>query len=294
MKRVLITGASGFLGTNIKEYLIKKDYHLTCLGLDADSDIVCDLSQDTFAIDNIDYVIHLAGKAHMIPKTAAEKEAFFKVNYEGTKNLIESVKHIPIKALVFISTVAVYGRDAGELIDENQPLLGTTPYALSKIKAEEYLRDFSKKTPFKVIILRLPLVTGKHPVGNLKGMANAIKKGYYFRIGKADAQRSIIAASDIAKVLPELFEIEGTYNFTDCTHPKISDIDSVLAKKYNKRIKSLPYTLLKFIGKIGDVITFFPFNSTKFEKLTKTLTFSNDKILSKIKFKPVNGLKDIM
>lgn len=292
--KLLLTGHSGFLGLNIKEFLIKDGFNIKSLGRSSDSDIICDLSCNVIEIGEIDFVIHAAGKAHIVPKTQEEKDDFFKVNVEGTQNLLQSIKNSNVKTLVFISTVAVYGRDAGELIDEDHPLQGETPYAVSKIKAEELVREFGEKHNCKVIILRLPLITGKNPVGNLKGMANAIKRGYYFRIGKGDAQRSIIAATDIAKALPELFMIEGTYNFTDCTHPKISDIDEVLAKKYNKSIKKLPFSLLKFIGKIGDVITFFPFNSNKFEKLTKTLTFSNDKILSKINFRPVNGLNDIM
>ena len=122
----------------------------------------------------------------------------------------------------------------------------------------------------------------------------AIQKGYYFRIGKGEAKRSIIAASDIAKAIPELFLTEGIYNFTDCYHPTIADIDTILAKKYQKRIKVLPKFVLQVMAKIGDIIPVVPFNTNKFEKLTTSLTFSNKKILEKIKFKPINGLNEIM
>ena len=293
MSNILLTGHSGFLGSHIKTFLRGKDYNIINLGRSKDSDIICDLGNETFQSKNIDYVIHVAGKAHSIPKNQAQIDEFYKVNYQGTKNLIHSIGNLKIKTFIFISTVAVYGKEAGELIDEISPLLGDTPYALSKIKAERALLDFSKAKNIKVVILRLPLITGEGAVGNLNSIIKAIKKGYYFRIGKGDAKRSIIAAVDVAEVMPELFEIEGTYNYTDCIHPKISEIDTVISIKYNKKVQTLPFSLMKLISNIGEIFPFFPFNKTRFKKLTKTLTFSNKKILNQINYKPLKGLSEI-
>ncbi|MFY9243734.1 MAG: NAD-dependent epimerase/dehydratase family protein [Polaribacter sp.] len=293
IKKILVTGHSGFLGAYIKDYLESVGYEIIKLGRSKDSDIVCDISKDIFSAANIEAVIHVAGKAHSIPKTEKEKEEFFKVNTQGSKNVLQSIATTNIKSFIFISTVAVYGKETGQLIDENEGLLGNTPYALSKIQAEKLVVEFGKTNNCKVVILRLPLITGQNPVGNLQSMINAIQKGYYFRIGVGEAKRSIISAVDVAKVIPELLNIHGIYNYTDCTHPTIAQIDTVIAKKYNKKIKKLPKSLLKWIAKVGDSIPFFPFNSSKFEKLTNTLTFSNKKILQQIKFKPINGLTDI-
>tara|TARA_R110001606_G_scaffold237731_1_gene385756 strand:+ start:50 stop:931 length:882 start_codon:yes stop_codon:yes gene_type:complete len=293
MKKVLLTGFSGFLGNTILDFLEYNKYEVVKVGRNNKADIKCDLSLDKLPNVEVDYVIHVAGKAHVIPKTDIEKDEFFKVNYNGTKNLLTGLNLVKLKTIIFISTVAVYGKETGELINETAPLLGVTPYSLSKIKAEEILIKFGAKNNIKVVVLRLPLITGKNPVGNLSGLSNAIQKGYYFRIGKGDAQRSIISAKDVAKVIPELLNLNGIYNYTDCTHPTIAQIDTVIANKYNKKIKKLPKFLLELISKIGDIIRVFPFNSSKFEKLTKTLTFSNKKILQHIKFKPINGLSDI-
>ena len=108
------------------------------------------------------------------------------------------------------------------------------------------------------------------------------------------AKKSIISASDIANLIPELFDLNGVYNLTDTSHPMISEIDSIIAKKFNKKIKSIPIYLIKVIAKIGDIFYFFPFNSSKFEKLTKNLTFSNKKIFNDIKYRPSKGLSDIV
>lgn len=294
MKKILLTGYSGFLGSAILDFFIKEKYEVIKVGRDKNADIRFDLSIDTLPQVDADYVIHVAGKAHVIPKTDTEKEAFFKVNFTGTKNLLGGLDLKKLKTFIFISTVAVYGVDSGELIEENHPLKGNTPYALSKIKAEETLINFGKKNNVNVVVLRLPLITGKNPVGNLRSIIKAIQKGYYFRIGKGEARRSLISVEDVANVIPHLLTLNGVYNYTDCNHPKISEIDTVIAKKYEKKIKKLPKSLLKGIAKIGDIITFFPFNSSKFEKLTNTLTFSNKKILKEINYRPINGLKDIL
>ncbi|WP_334058744.1 NAD-dependent epimerase/dehydratase family protein [Polaribacter sp. P097] len=294
MGKVLLTGFSGFLGSTILNFLESENYEIIKAGRNKESDIQFNLLKDTLPKVDVDYVIHVAGKAHVIPKTELEKEAFFKVNFIGTKNLVDGLNLKKLKTFIFISSVAVYGVDSGELIEENHPLKGNTPYALSKIKAEELLIDFGKRNNIKIVILRLPLITGKNPVGNLSSIIKAIQKGYYFRIGKGEAKRSLISALDVANVIPHLLNLNGVYNYTDCHHPEIAEIDSAIAREYNKKIRKLPKIILKVIGKFGDIIPLFPFNSNKFEKLTSTLTFSNRKILKKINYRPLSGLKDIV
>jgi len=294
MKKILLTGSSGFLGSYILDFLENKNYKVVKVGRSSRSDIKIDLSLKELPKIEVDYLIHVAGKAHVIPKTVEEKEIFFKVNYIGTNNLLKGINPLKLQSIIFISSVAVYGKEVGELINEKSPLLGNSPYALSKIQAEQSIIDFGTTNNIKTVVLRLPLVTGKKPLGNLRAIIKAIKKGYYFRIGKGQAKKSIIAASDIANLIPELFDLNGVYNLTDISHPMISEIDSIIAKKFNKKIKSIPIYLIKVIAKIGDMFYFFPFNSLKFEKLTKNLTFSNKKLFNDIKYRPSNGLSEIV
>ena len=292
--KILLTGSSGFLGSHILDFLENENYEVIKVGRSLTSDINIDISLNKLPEIDVDYVIHVAGKAHVIPKTEKEKKEFFNVNFIGTNNLLFGLDTTKLQSIIFISTVAVYGKEVGELIDEKSPLLGNTPYAISKIKAEQSIIDFGIINNIKTVVLRLPLVSGKNPLGNLGAMIKAIKKGYYFRIGKGEAKKSIISASDIANLIPELFDLNGVYNLTDIRHPMISEIDSIIAKKFNKKIKSIPIYLIKVIAKIGDLIYFFPFNSSKFEKLTKNLTFSNKKLFDEIKYRPSNGLSDIV
>ena len=83
----------------------------------------------------------------MTPKTKAEKQAFFDVNLQGTKNLCAALERRGVpRAFIFISTVAVYGCEYGEEITEEYPLGGKTPYAMSKRLAEEFLHKMVLQT----------------------------------------------------------------------------------------------------------------------------------------------------
>lgn len=293
MGKVLLTGGSGFLGSYILDFLKNEKYEVVKVGRSEKSDVKIDLSVTKLKKMEVDYVIHVAGKAHVIPKTDEEKEEFFKVNYIGTKNLLEGLDATKVQSIIFISTVAVYGKETGELIDENSPLNGDTPYAQSKKLAEGKILSFCNSNNVNVIILRLPLITGKSPKGNLCSIMQAIKKGYYFRIGNGDARRSMVAALDIAKLIPDLFNKNGIYNLTDRRHPSFKEIDSHIASYYGKSIKKMPVWLLAALAKVGDVIRFFPLNSIKFDKMTKSLTFSDDKAVRELNWNPDNALKYI-
>lgn len=181
MKKLLFTGASGFLGNNLKP-ILSQIYSIKTLGLSDEDDIKVDLAKGVPEIkDSFDIVLHAAGKAHTVPRAEAEKKVFFDVNYQGTVNLCKALEKSCLpKAFVFISTVAVYGLEKGENITEEYPLNGDTPYALSKIQAERFLTDWCKEHNVILGILRPSLLAGKNPPGNLGDMIKGIATGSIF------------------------------------------------------------------------------------------------------------------
>src|SRR5690606_13439252 len=140
---LLFTGASGFLGQNVKP-LLERKYEVTTMGISEGDDIKVNLATTVPVIsETFDVVFHAAGKAHTVPKTEVEKQAFYDVNYQGTVNLCKALEQTTLpKAFIFVSTVAVYGLEFGENITEAHPLNGDTPYALSKIQAEQFLTEW--------------------------------------------------------------------------------------------------------------------------------------------------------
>lgn len=293
---ILTTGGSGFLGSVLTNFL-KRDNKL--FDIQDFSDIRMDITKP-FEIDinsSFDIIIHAAGKAHLIPLSVKEEKAFYDVNYIGTINLCQAIDKLinKPKAFIFISTVAVYGLEKGEMITESYPLNGITPYAKSKILAEKYLIDWSSKNNIILSILRLPLVVAPNPPGNLGAMINGIKTGKYFSIGKADAKKSMVWGEDIAQVIPKLAETGGIYNLTDGYHPTFRELEKSISFALDKsQPRKIPLIVAKVFAAIGDLLgKRAPINTRKLNKITSLLTFNDYKANKYLGWKPQRVLDKI-
>ena len=293
MEKILFTGGTGFLGKNVRPILDKK-YEVTTCGITSDDMIKANLAKETPKLDkHYDIVLHACGKAHVVPKTEAEKQAFFDVNFTGTVNLCDALEEVGVpKAIVFISTVAVYGCEYGDLITEEHPLEGNTPYAKSKIMAEEYLTEWCKKHNVVLGILRPSLLAGKDAPGNLGAMVNGVRKGFYMNIAGGKVIKSILMAEDIARILPSLVEKGGTYNVCDTRQPSFGELSISVAKQLGKgKPMNIPYWMAWCMAKVGDLLgSKAPINSYKLEKMTKSLTFSNEKARKELGWEPMDVL----
>lgn len=293
---VLFTGSSGFLGNIILPLLCQK-FTVHTLGISSTDNIKVDLAADIpFLNEEYEIIIHAAGKAHSIPQNEEGNKKFFQVNLEGTKNLIKGLENsgkLP-KSVIFISTVAVYGVDYGTNINENHDLICTSPYAVSKMQAEVFLGNWCKTNNVVLGILRPSLIAGKNPKGNLQAMINGIKSGRYFRIGSGNARKSILMAEDIANVIPKLAEKGGIYNLCDNHNPSFAELEELISKQLNKNSPlSVPLWFAKGIALIGDLVgERFPINSAKLNKITKSLTFSNEKAKRELCWEPLDVLKN--
>lgn len=284
----LLTGASGFVG---QQLFLALDRETLRLGRSPANHIRCDLSIDVPELPPIDTVIHSAGKAHMVPKTPSEADAFFQVNEQGTRHLLQALEAHPPNQFIFISTVSVYGREEGQNIDESHPLNGATPYARSKIQAEAAVQTWCEARGVPWIILRLPLIAGPNPPGNLGAIQQAIAKGRYFRIAGNGARKSMVLAADVARLLPQLTGKTGIYNLTDGLHPTFAEIEDAIADALNQRITlRLPKGLVTALARAGDGLTGlglpFPLTTNRLEKMTATLTFSDEKARRELGWRP--------
>ena len=290
--KILLTGASGFLGSHLLNAFKANNDEIITLGRSIKDSINADITSSFELKQSFDLVIHVAGKAHSIPKTENEAAEFFAVNVEGTRNLLNALTTNTPGQFVFISSVAVYGKEEGENINEDYALDGNTPYAKSKIEAEKIVQAWTEENHVNSLVLRLPLISGTNPPGNLGAMAKAISKGYYFRIGDGLSRRSMIAATDVATFILTALGSSGIYNLTDDKHPTIADTDATIARMFNKPVRKLPVALLKPVALAFGVIPGFPLNLARLNKLTATLTFSNS-AAKKLGWKPKPALKQL-
>ncbi len=279
---ILLTGASGFLGTAIAENFFSSGNSVLTLGRSANSVIQCDLSKEIPSFNNrIDLIIHAAGLAHKVPKTEAEKQAFYDVNVKGTLNFLEGLRQSGTKPkqFLFISSIAVYGEGMGEYPypqKEEAEKLELSVYGWSKWEAENLVREWCEKEGVNALIWRLPLIVGENAPGNLGAIEKAIKRGYYFRIGNSYQRFRYYV--DVQELCDRVLALDGSESgtFNIITGQKsYGHFEDELAEKYNKKIKSLPMWLVKWAAKVGDFIPGFPLNTYRFKKLESSLTFPN-------------------
>lgn len=290
---VLITGASGFLGKEIFVELERLSSVSKLSRTSGDYKVFLDKEIPNFHTV-FDLVVHSAGKAHIVPKTDIEKEDFFNINVKGTQNLLEGLQNFGVpKYFVFISSVAVYGQEVGNGINEDFPLDADEAYGLSKIKAEKNVLSWCNNNNVICTILRLPLLIGENPAGNLGAMIKAIEKGYYFNVDGGKARKSMVLAKDVAAFIPKVAGVGGIYNLTDGVHPDFKELSIAISKqKKKKRPLNLPLFITKLMGYVGSMLgDKAPINSLKIKKITSDLTFDDSKARELMGWNPQSVLE---
>lgn len=170
-KTLMITGASGFIGTNFIERY-KDKYKIVLVDL-------LKVKPEEIEFKNVDTVLHLAALVHQM--NGAPREKYFEVNTELTRKVAEAAKKNKVKHFVFYSTVKVYGYD-GDLynhnfiLNEHSPCNPVNdPYGESKWEAEKILREMETDN-FIVSVIRPPMVYGKGVKGNMESLIKLVKR----------------------------------------------------------------------------------------------------------------------
>jgi nucleoside-diphosphate-sugar epimerase len=287
MFTALVTGKTGFLGKMLAAHSV--NYQLFGIGRGGNNEVIADLSVEVpdlavGGITRIDRVVHAAGLAHGIGRNKFRPEDYFRVNVEGTKNLLRGIerwvsldgeREYP-KQLVYISSVSVYGLEEGVMVKESQALAATESYGKSKVEAEQVVLDWGRRLGVNVLILRLPLIWGENAPGNLGAMESAIARGYYFRFNGDRARKSMVCGVQLSTWLDGLdLSAHGIYNITDGYHPVFSEVEDYFAKKYGKKIRTLPKVMVRMAALVGDLIPGFPINSKRLLKMKSELTFDD-------------------
>ncbi len=285
MEKLLITGGNGYLGKCIRDGL-QGNYAIKTLGIKKTNDVVCNLANNVPDLsEGYEYIVHSAGMAHKLPKNFKEIFSYYQVNYMGVVRLLKALDTVLVrpKAIVFISTVAVYGKDKGNNINEEDTLSARDAYGRSKILAEMELNEWGRRNDVKITILRLPLIVGNNPPGNLGAMIKAIKKNRFILIGEGNVKRSMVLAKDIVGFIPIVFNVGGIYNLTDGYHPTYRELTDIIRSRLEvRRIHSIPLILAQLIALGGDIIEMmlkisFLINSNRLKKLNSSLCFDDSK-----------------
>lgn len=227
MKRVLITGANSYVGTNVEKWLMKEPdkYYVETLDMKDPNWIDFDFSK-------FDVVFHVAGIAHVSTKKSM-KDLYFKVNRDLTIETAEFAKKSGVKQFIFMSSMIIYNSKETAITSETKPIPDNF-YGLSKIQAEEGILNL-KDSNFNISILRPPMIYGPNSKGNFNTLIKFSSK--LFILPKLNNSRSILYINNLSNFIKLVID-RNTYGYLYPRNIQIvstNDIIFEIRKQKNKK-----------------------------------------------------------
>ena len=215
MSRILITGATGFVGGAVIRAL-RADGH-TLSGTTRQVDIaqgaggvplyrVSDFPERmdwTRIVAGADVVVHLAARAHMTREAGRDAmELYRATNRDGSRRLAEAAVAAGVKRFIFMSSVkAVAEETFGRALTETDAPRPEDAYGISKWEAEQELAELAARSGLELVILRPPLVYGPEARGNLLTLLKACERGWPLPLGGIDNRRSLVSLANLASAV---------------------------------------------------------------------------------------------
>lgn len=318
-KKILITGAGGFIGSHLVDTLLKNGTSPSRLRLLLWNDeSLTNLPQESFEIvrgdvrdaqlmgkitKDVDIVYHLAARIDFDGKTYQEYED---VNVFGTQYLLDgSIKHA-VKKFILYSSIGVYGLPAGigpiENWDETHPPTYTNFYGKSKWEAEEKVRDAHARFGLKYSIIRPASVYGPREKGPTLALYKAISSGIFLSIGSGLNKMHYVYVQDLvdATLLAAKSSIQdGEYIIAGPSPPTFKQVVAAVAQSINKKVPtlSLPTNVALPISYFCEVLNrvtglHLPLFPSRVRTMTTPYYYSTTKAKRALKYQPKIGYKE--
>ena len=213
MTRVLLTGATGFVGSALCEVLARAGYKVrAALRTDravpatvAEKVIVGDINSTTDwtqALDGVDAVIHAAARAHVLHPAQGSADLYFETNERGTERLANVSARMPVRRFVYLSSIKVNGEATRERAyapgDEPRP---QDDYGLSKWHAEQHVAAAAGANGMQAVIVRPPLVYGPGVRANFLRLLRLVHQGWPLPLGAVRNARSLASVWNLCDFL---------------------------------------------------------------------------------------------
>lgn len=314
MTRVLVTGATGFIGLRLVKVLREAGMKVLALsrgGLGAWADtgvasIAADLTEIRSVSNvctDVDGVFHLAGYAHAGDANDGHAAGVHRqLTVEGTRALLREACRAGVKRFVFVSSVKAMGEGSEECVDETVSASPATEYGRAKLEAEQLVLSCGRSHGMHVCILRLPLVYGPGVKGNLFNMIRAIDCGRFPPLPKVANKRSMVHVDDVVNALRMSFENSKAngevFLLTDGRVYSTYDIYSSIRRALGKKpvTWAMPLVVLRAVAHIGDTVGHmrsrpFFFDGATLNKLLGSACYSSKKIQQSLGFEPSQTLE---
>lgn len=304
MKKVLLTGASGFLGKAIiqcfkysRKNKLSLVYRKNVCSTESQSFSVGDFNNSTdfsVALSGQDVVIHAAARVHIMNESSCDSISKFRlVNVISTLKLARQAVEAGVKRFIFISSIKVNGETTSgsqsfSPLDTANP---QDPYAISKYEAEKALIEISNNSNMEVVIIRPTLIYGPGVKGNFEKFIKIIKFGIPLPLGSVNNKRSLIALDNLVDLIITCVDHPNAANkillVSDSEDVSTLDLAREISKAFGVRIYTFPLSvgLIKFLARIIG-------KGTVVDRLFCNLMVDSSKTLELLNWKPIISMKD--
>jgi len=269
MGRVLVTGATGFVGSHLLPMLraagceVRAALRSPVVDVPAGIEpvVVGDLAvlPDTrVVLAGVEVVVHLAGRAHVMRETTADPEAeFLRANAEATRHLAEQAASAGVRRFVFLSSVKVNGeRTADRPFTEADPAAPEDAYGRSKWAAEEALEKVAAATGLEVVVIRPPLVYGPGVKANFLRLLGLVERGIPLPLAGVSNRRSLVSVWNLCDLIARCAEHPAaageTFLVSDQQDLSTPELVRAIAEAMDRpaRLFSLPVRVLEVVGRL--------------------------------------------
>lgn len=309
--KILVTGGSGFIGTQLMKKLVNIDCDV--INYDKNNSIeypektiigdIIDLDEIKNATKNIDLVIHLAAEHS---DNVSPTSLYYEVNVIGTKNVISACEYNRINKIIYTSTVALYGLNNSKT-SEDSTLNPFNDYGKSKLEAEKLLISWQKRSINRSLsIIRPTAVFGINNRGNVYNLINQIASGKFISIGKCENKKSIAYVENLVDFIIFSFNDFGlkVTNYADKPDLTMQELVDLIYKNlgYEKGRYFIPYSMALIGGYIFDIISYlirrkFKISAIRVKKFCADSIINTEK-LENLEFNPLVkldiALKDVI
>jgi UDP-glucose 4-epimerase len=260
--RVLVTGASGFVGRALCGRLAAAGHMVIpavrCKAGLPNEAVVGDIGSSTdwrMALSGCDAVVHLAARVHMMRDDALDSLALYReINTEATLNLARQAAEVGVKRFVFLSSIKVNGEGGDAAYRENDAPAPADAYAISKWEAEQGLRRIARETGLEVVILRPPLVYGPAVKANFLRLMQWAHKGWPLPLGAIRNRRSLLYLGNLVDAIRLCVEHPAaagqTFLLDDGEAVSTPDLIRAVALAMGRtaRLLAVPVRVIEFSG----------------------------------------------
>jgi nucleoside-diphosphate-sugar epimerase len=300
-QKILVTGASGFVGGEIHNNFLNNGYDVTGLSGPSHNDnsslhkfCLNKIDSESTFFKNVDILIHCAAKVHQNDMDDMDS-SFDGTNAKATLDLLLSAKKNNIKNFIYISSTSVYGCESSiNILDKNSVVSPQTKYSKSKLKAENFVSSFCIENNINYLILRCPLIYGRHAPGNFKSLEFFAKSKIPIINSSIHSVRSFLYVKNLSDFI--LFSVENSIKNSLYLLSDLDDINvSYFILKIRKKIR--PDAKISTI-KISRFILYFIFTLINKKKIFSNIfcDFQVDKenVLKECSWTPPYDLNDAL